>query len=50
VCGAGEKRVKPIDYFNPPICESVILSAQASKGGLLMGSNASLLSPFSLSN
>ena len=43
VCAEGE-RVKPIDYFNPPICESVILSAQPSTGGLLIGLNASLLS------
>lgn len=45
-----EEREKPIDYFNPPICESVILSAEPSTGGLLMGLNASLLSPLSLSN
>lgn len=43
VSAEGE-RAKPIDYFNPSICESVILSAQSSTGGLLMGLNASLLS------
>lgn len=45
VCVGGE-RVKPIDYFNPSIRESVILSglsAQPSTGGLLMWLNASLL-------
>lgn len=38
--------VKAIDYFNPPICESVILVALHSTGESLMGLSAACLRPF----
>lgn len=37
--------VKAIDYFNPPICESVILVALHSTGESLMGLSAARLRP-----
>lgn len=37
--------VKAIDYFNPPICESVILVALHSTGESLMGLSAACLRP-----
>lgn len=37
--------VKAIDYFNPPICESVILVALRSTGESLMGLSAACLRP-----
>lgn len=37
--------VKAIDYFNPPICESVILVALHSSGESLMGLSAACLRP-----
>ena len=37
--------VKSIDYFNPPICESVILVAAHSAWELLMGLGATCLGP-----
>lgn len=37
--------VKAIDYFNPPICESVILVALHSTGESLMGLSAGCLRP-----
>lgn len=37
--------VKAIDYFNPPICESVILMALHSTGESLMGLSAACLRP-----
>lgn len=37
--------VKAIDYFNPPICESVILVALHSTGESLMGLGAACLRP-----
>lgn len=37
--------VKAIDYFNPPICESLILVALRSTGESLMGLSAACLRP-----